>query len=372
LTRYSRKLGLCRLASLSCGALVIGALASACSDVGDDSAIPPGGGVDAGEGEPGRPDTGSSGDASVADVSLDVGTHEDVVGADTGLGAEAGPTESGAMDSPADTTVEETGAADTGVIETGTADTGVEETGTADTSVPDAVGADTGADAADGSGDAGADATVDAGAQDTGGADAGGDVAMEAEAEAGGLVPCTVAGQTGCVLCQHNANTVNPGVCTPTEAILVQHDIQRGLATAPGNDPVDSCYGCLNAKHLLDDDVADTGNECEDPLTTGTAAECHAALSCILDSGSGTAGSSCAGQVVNNCYCGPAAPGSACNTAGSSVNGACASQIAAGLGFPVSDNTNILKNFEDQTRASGIATSIFQGAISNKCNACLD
>jgi hypothetical protein len=183
------------------------------------------------------------------------------------------------------------------------------------------------------------------------------------------LLPCTTAGQTNCVQCQGNAAS---GVCTPTEAALVQHDINLGIATVAGPDPAAGCYSCLNSKLALDDNKGDTGNECEDPLTTGTAAQCEAVISCVLATGSGMAASSCAGAVVNNCYCGPAAPGSTCQTAGSGVNGLCDTQIAAGLGFPVSDNADILKNFTDQSRAGGIATSIFQAALTNHCNACLE
>ena len=44
------------------------------------------------------------------------------------------------------------------------------------------------------------------------------------------LVPCTTAGQTGCVQCQGNSNNL----CSPTEALIVQQDIKKGLATAAG------------------------------------------------------------------------------------------------------------------------------------------
>jgi hypothetical protein len=190
------------------------------------------------------------------------------------------------------------------------------------------------------------------------------------------LVPCTAVGQTGCVQCQGNA--ANNGVCTPTEAALVQHDINLHIATAAGPDPAAGCYSCLNSKHILDDNVGDTGNECEDTLASGTAAQCQAVLSCILGTGTGTAGSSCAGSVVNNCYCGPAAAGSACSTAGlpgtgaGSVNGACDTQIVAGLPSTDNNSTKVLQDLENQSDATGIATSIFQGAISNHCGACLE
>jgi hypothetical protein len=257
-----------------------------------------------------------------------------------------------------------------------TPDTGMEETGGDsagnDGSGPPDAPADVQEAGAPESGmEAGAEGGADGGTDgpEESGKDAPADVAPEAPHDAGPtLSPCTTVGQTGCVQCQHNA--AGNGVCTPTEAAIVQHDIDVGLATAPGPDPADGCYACLNSKIALDDDRGSTGNECEDSLTTGTDAECLAVLSCILQSGDGDAGSSCAAAVVNACYCGPAAPGSACNSAGSAVNGPCVNQIATGFGFPVSDNHDILHNFSDQTFASGIVTTMFQAAVTNKCGGC--
>jgi hypothetical protein len=186
----------------------------------------------------------------------------------------------------------------------------------------------------------------------------------------GGLVPCTSPGQMGCVSCPGNEAS-DAGVCTPTEALLVQHDIDLGIATDAGADPAGSCYECLLEKLALDDTIGDMGNECEDQLTMyGTAAQCLATISCIFGSGNGMTGSSCAALLVNTCYCGTiSAP--MCPTAGSGVNGVCAPAIAAGLGFPVSDNKDILQNFNDQSRASGIATTLFQAALTGRCAACL-
>jgi hypothetical protein len=203
--------------------------------------------------------------------------------------------------------------------------------------------------------------------------EAGAGMGDAAAVKEGGLVPCTTAGQMGCVSCPGNAFSDGGGVCSPTEALFVQHDIDLGVATEAGADPMGSCYQCLLKKLALDDLIGDMGNECHDPLTTkgSTEAQCMATISCILGSGNGMPASSCAGLIVNNCYCGPAAPGNACQMAGSNVNGVCAMQIAAGLGFPVSDNADILKNFADQSRAAGIATTLFETAVADHCDTCL-
>jgi hypothetical protein len=93
---------------------------------------------------------------------------------------------------------------------------------------------------------------------------------------------------------------------------------------------------------------------------------CLATLACILTT-------SCAASAagVSNCYCGPAAVGSACASAGPNVNGACVTSEVNGLGFPVSDNTDILKNYTDVTRPSGVANQMMACASSNGCSACL-
>ncbi len=182
--------------------------------------------------------------------------------------------------------------------------------------------------------------------------------------QAANLAPCTT-GTTGCVACNGN----NSGLCTPTEAALVAHDIAKGIATAPGPDPANSCYACLFDSGCIDDAVfADTGHECEDPLITGTAAECESVISCIF-------GSSCASSQVATCYCGTATNGNGgtClgNPAPGPINGACSSVIAAGLGFPVTDGTDNMTNLDDTTRAAGKADQIFTCALVNACTACL-
>jgi hypothetical protein len=176
------------------------------------------------------------------------------------------------------------------------------------------------------------------------------------------LAPCTT-GTAGCVQCQGNSSNL----CSPTEAAFVAHDIAKGKATAPGPDPSGSCYACLLGGGCIDDtQFADTGHECGDAITTGTSAQCESVISCIL-------GSSCSSSAVSTCFCGTAGVSTACqgNPAPGPINGACDTQIAAGLGFPVTDGTDNTKNLTDTTRAAGRADQIFQCAQSNACAACL-
>jgi hypothetical protein len=176
------------------------------------------------------------------------------------------------------------------------------------------------------------------------------------------LHPCTVAGDTTCVKCQGNTS----GLCTPTEAQVVQHDIDKGLATAPGPDPSTSCYSCMEGNSCLDDNqFSDSGHECGDPITgSTTTAECSATLSCIFANSCASAGS------VATCYCGTLSSAS-CKNNPASVNGVCDSQIAAGLGFPVTDGTDNAANLTNTTLASGRADQIILCAINNSCTQCL-
>jgi hypothetical protein len=87
-------------------------------------------------------------------------------------------------------------------------------------------------------------------------------------------------------------------------------------------------------------------------------------LDCVLHS-------ECAAGAISTCYCGTASL-SACsgNPAPGPINGACASQIAAGLNFPVTDGTDNTKNLTQKALASGRAVDIFQHAQSNGCKNC--
>lgn len=163
-------------------------------------------------------------------------------------------------------------------------------------------------------------------------------------------VPCTAAGQTGCVACSGNAN----GVCSATEALLVQHDINAGAAaTTP-------CYACLLNNGCIDDTLfGDKGNECDDLGSASTT--CLATASCILQS-------SCASSSVSTCFCGSFS-GTACISA-PTPDGACYAQEVSGLGG-LTSNQAILESFTNTTLPSGMANQLFQCALSNQCTACL-
>jgi hypothetical protein len=303
---------------------------------------------------------------------------------DAGTGAETGPAndtgaDSEATDSGLDASAAE-GAADSTVEDSASGDmdsapdSQTEKDAASDTSPETDSGAETGSGmdaAAEGAPDAEPDAVADTGT----GADATTDTGADAGGDAGdgapSLVPCTTAGQTNCVSCDGWATMVgaNGGICTPTEAILVQHDIDRGYVTAPGpelqsGNPV-PCYECLFGAGCLDDSIyGDTGYECSDVPAGGTttSAQCLTTLGCLMSTG-------CAAISVNACYCGTVSSMS-CNANTVTTDGACAAPIAAGLGFPVSDGADNIAHLTDQSFASGLADQIFLCALMHSCTAC--
>jgi hypothetical protein len=108
--------------------------------------------------------------------------------------------------------------------------------------------------------------------------------------------------------------------------------------------------------------------ECEDPaITTGTADQCRAVISCILGTSPSCASVPGQVQLADNCYCGDANP---CNVTPVAENGPCDSVIATGLGFTIHDGNNIETYLTSQTMATGCAMNILIGA-SNNCGQCL-
>jgi hypothetical protein len=157
---------------------------------------------------------------------------------------------------------------------------------------------------------------------------------------------------SGAGACWGNAG----GVCTPTEELLMQHD------------PTGACYSCMVNTGCLDDTVyGDTNHECGDLAGTTQQSACLAVASCIL-------GSKCAASAVSTCYCGTAGLATTCqgNPAPGPINGACASQIATGEGFPVNDGTDITKNYTNTSLPSGMAAQLFQCALANACYGCVN
>jgi hypothetical protein len=362
-----------------CIAAVVGGFAACfvgCSDVGGNF---PGAGQDGAMGDGTLPEEASAEDdasdaASTVDSTVVAAQDSSSSPDDTGFtpDVESIQEETGSPQEAGEVALD--GAQESGSPDTGTAqqDATIAEDAGGDASVVDAQGV--------GAVDAGGaeDVAVETGTHDAGsdaaseGADAGHDAGTghdaATESGGGGLAPCTAAGQTGCVKCQGNetGTGANGGLCTPTEAALVQLDIAAGIAKTAGDDPDDGCYSCLfNAACLDDTAYTDKNHECGDPLTVGTAAECIATLSCILST-------SCASAVVNACYCGTASLAGACSAPAPNAtpNGACDSQIAAGNGFALNDGTDNIDNLTNSSFASGKADQIFQCALSNACNQC--
>jgi hypothetical protein len=183
----------------------------------------------------------------------------------------------------------------------------------------------------------------------------------------GDIPPCTAAGQTGCVQCQGNAN----GICTATEAAFVAYDVAKGVATQAGPDPTAGCYTCLLNGSCLDDTVfGDANRECDDfgaATFAGSlsATLCQNVVSCVLST-------DCDRVDARVCYCGTSPINTTCqgDPAPGPINGACATQIATGLGWPLTDGTDIYKSSTDDTKPTGRAFDIFQCAHANGCAAC--
>ena len=259
-------------------------------------------------------------------------------GACTGV---AFTTLSGSLAVGGTTAAGDSGAPDTGVAETGAPDTGVAETGVVE---------------------AGPDAVADS-------------------APPPALHPRIAATDTvNSVNCDGNAS----GICTPTEAVLVQIDINKGTITTPGNSESGSagCYESLWNAGIIDDTVfGDTGKECGDHAGNFTGADggaatdtfanlCVATLTCeILGAGAGCA---LTNGGVDNCYCGSGGGSpSLCSSAGSATNGLCKTAETNGLKFDPNDSLDILKNFTDTSEPSGVANNIIAGAAGNSFTQCL-
>jgi len=379
--------------------LTLGALVAACSDVGDDATPHPllpfmGSSADAGAdasvmtdagddassdgaglGDDAAADSASPGEAAAdgatgSDAAADDAEDAPPVAADApeeaqeGAEADAGTTDAttlkdaapesaadgATLDATADAPVDATTASDAG----GSLDSTVADAGVADTSTGHDAGG-TGQDGGDGDGDSG-----------------------------GGLVPCTTAGQQGCVQCAGNSLG---NLCTPTEALIVEYDIRKGFVTAPGPDgdvtaTGNSCYACLVNSGYIDDDLnGDTGHECGDlPAGTYTAGNgysgqavdiCLADLACILETDCSAPTGTATIASTFACYCGPGggAP-TECESNGPATNGVCKTQIVNGLPAQPNDALTISDDFNTPMYPSGLADNIFVQA-QGVCNQCL-
>jgi hypothetical protein len=201
-------------------------------------------------------------------------------------------------------------------------------------------------------------------------ADAGAD--PRGSGPAGDVVPCTAAGQTACVGCAGNAT----GVCTPTEAAFVAHDIAALRATTTSGFAPGACYTCLVDSGCIDDtSFGDANLECGDlsgTIDAGAGAGTPAATLC-MDTLSCVLATSCAASSDLHCFCGAAKEDAACqgDPAPGPIDGACAAPIADGLGMPSSDGTDVTRNMTNAALPAGRAMSMFACARMSGCTACL-
>jgi hypothetical protein len=340
-------------------------LLAACSDVGDDINVP-------GSQESGQ-DATAAGEAGGQDATQpEDGSGES--SAQDGFSGD-GPTGDATMDPDAVTGGEDSGEPDSpGAMP----DAGPDAPSTTPDAGPDAPSTtpDAGPDGSTGSPDAGPDATVgagDAGPRDSGSNDA--NVASDAPPGASACTtpPCASTGPNS-VLCNGNAAS-DAGVCTPTEAIFVQHDIDKGLLNDAGQlsignfamSPHESCYECLLAQQCFDDALGDYGQECGDVAASAPTlnnengpAACLDTLHCMLDN-------RCAGVAPLTCYCGTVADSTCVSTGG--ANGPCVSEETNGLDTTVPSMINTA--FGNAALPAGMANTLFACAIANGCGNCL-
>jgi hypothetical protein len=285
-----------RLAPLCLAAIALGAVA--CNDVGDSTGLPGPSGEGGQDGtlqdgtfQEGGGEAGDDGSLS-SDAPNSSEAGSDAEGSDAASADESQEASGGSGDdAPSTESGSEGTESGSDAMEAATTDAG------SDATAPEA-GPEAGPDAADGGLDSGLhDAETEASSPDA--------------SDGGGLVPCTTAGQTGCVQCHGNG-----GVCSPTAARLVQIDINKGVATAPGPAPTDNygstCYSCTYNAFCLDGIGGQTGYECQDlagNFTNGAGASvnaestCLATLDCVL---SPTQGQGCVNSAngIDQCYCG--------------------------------------------------------------------
>jgi hypothetical protein len=183
------------------------------------------------------------------------------------------------------------------------------------------------------------------------------------------LVPCTGPNQFCCTPCAGSAN----GNCTPTEALLVAHDIANGKVTPDAGEAPGDCYSCLvNAGCLDDVTFGDTNHECGDfaaaVFPNGPAAGsadstlCLDTLSCILRTSCAASGSG------SSCYCGSQPTNTCAMDAFGAVDGPCKLQELEGLSPII---PQILATFTDPSTPSGRANNLVACATSNACTSCL-
>lgn len=212
--------------------------------------------------------------------------------------------------------------------------------------------------------------------------------------------PCATAPGPNFIQCNQNTS----GICTGTEAVIVQRDIDKGLATQSSNVPqAGSCYECLTktSNQCLDSTVHNfTSFECEDlsgtvgsltltqaclntlnciigspqagtPGTGGTAATL-ALPDCSLNSSDGVANCYCGSQEpdTNDCSSSPNSFGAGVTTGGAgtaSPNGTCAATILTDLGLTTSaSNATVITDLGNTANGPGQAFNILECAGTNQ------
>jgi hypothetical protein len=370
-------------------AVLVSWVATACSDVGDSSAVPGENSVfDAGASDASMSTTPESGTLPGQDATAMDATSE--AAAATPDAAGAGPDASTTTPDSGSTAVDAT-TTPPGMDASLAIDVGADSVSPVDATLADATGSDgsprdvaspdTGADArgADASSDTGTadagrlDASPDAGNE--GGPDAGGDATTGTDAgSGGGPGPCVYSGPQG--------------TCSPTEQIVVDYDTAHGQSLATG------CYSCMALNACLDSagtlnglgaDVVST--ECGDPDpavpappfapangSSSNVAACLDAFTCVLTSAhcsTAVAGSSADPNAsVSNCFCGTAT-GGMCIASATSPNGPCAANEYTDLGLP-GDPTMVESHFTDTSIPGGVGNALLNCALTAGCDACFN
>jgi hypothetical protein len=174
--------------------------------------------------------------------------------------------------------------------------------------------------------------------------------------------PCAASGPNS-IKCTGNGTTT--GVCTATQAALVNHD------------PTKACYTCMQNNFCLDN-ASTTGFECGDlagNFTNGAGTSVVASQACLNTLGCviGSTGMDCANNAngLSDCYCGPSLTSTQCQTA-TTQNGPCLTDEVAGFAYtPGSGAANtILGEFTQQTQPSGNANALAACAVANSCSTC--
>jgi hypothetical protein len=180
--------------------------------------------------------------------------------------------------------------------------------------------------------------------------------------------------------------------CSGTELALFARDMGKVPTDAGDAGGIaDTCLGCAISIGCVDDNVGDTGQECEDfPTfkTFGTVAECVAEVQCGVgltgDCGATNTPTQCAtqttsmhqvnGNQVNNLFCGSTAS-AACvaETPASGLPGTCVSTWLAGV--PAADATGAggtaLGDGAGTKTASGVGNSVLTCLVGNCASQCV-